>query len=82
MKLNIPGELRDAIEKENLVVFVGAGLSINSGFPNWNNIVLDLLLENKEYINKAEDLYNALKADIITPLDVLDKIETDKKKSF
>jgi len=79
---SVPGELRDAIENENLVIFVGAGLSINSGLPDWREIVSELLQENKDYISKADALRAALDSGIMSPLDILDKIEGEKRKVF
>ncbi|PKF58038.1 hypothetical protein CW748_04335, partial [Alteromonadales bacterium alter-6D02] len=78
----VPGELRDAIENDKLVVFVGAGLSINSGLPGWGQIVSELLQENKDYINKADAFRAALESGIMSPLDILDKIEDSRKTVF
>ena len=32
-------ELREARERQRLVVFVGAGISKNSGLPSWNELI-------------------------------------------
>ena len=48
MKITIPQELTDAINEDKLVVFVGAGLSINHGLPSWKKIIENLLINKKE----------------------------------
>ena len=79
MDIAIPKELLKAIKEDKLIIFLGAGISINEGLPSWKNLVINLL-ENKEYdIQKATGYSNALKDDVMTPLDILEKIKEHKR---
>ena len=77
----IPAQLKEAIKNDELIVFVGAGLSINlknqSNEPlgNWKNLVKNILnhLESKEY--NVSHLYPLV--DRYEPIIVLDLIEKD-----
>lgn len=75
----IPQALVDAAVDEKLVIFVGAGFSRTLGIPDWKKMVSDILYENKEYIDKSQAYINALSEEIMTPLDVLDKVKSDRK---
>lgn len=44
-------ELRKAWTDYRLVLFLGAGVSVVRGIPNWNDLVLDLLLEESTRIS-------------------------------
>lgn len=79
---DIPKKLEDAVSKDQLVIFVGAGLSRSCGFPTWSEIVKDVLSENVEYIEKSEALMHALDNEVLTPLEVLDKISKEKDVVF
>ena len=79
MNTKIPVELVDSINNKKLLIFAGAGLSVNSGFPSWSSIVTDLLIENEKYIEKSKPLLEAMNSEIMSPLDVLDKISENKK---
>jgi NAD-dependent SIR2 family protein deacetylase len=39
----IPQQLIKKIQQNNLVIFTGAGISINSGLPNWNHLIEKML---------------------------------------
>lgn len=82
MEFKIPQELNEAVKDKKLVVFVGAGLSVNSGLPNWKDITTNLLKENENYIDKASNYLDAINSGILEPLEVLDKIKGEKKKVF
>lgn len=47
--LTIPPKLHQAIEKNNLVLFIGAGCSLSLGFPTWKVLIENILdeLDNK-----------------------------------
>jgi hypothetical protein len=69
-------DLQQAIEKDSLIVFAGAGTSYNLGLPSWKKLVLNILQtiieeNNNEYIN----LFYLLEKDIVTPLEVLTHLE-------
>ena len=79
LNLGIPKPLEDAIVNDKLVIFVGAGLSTNCGLPDWTKLVCDLLTSKKEYINNSDVLLSTIDSGIMSPLEVLDKIQGEKK---
>ncbi|HEV6998508.1 TPA: hypothetical protein VZ138_000016 [Streptococcus pneumoniae] len=40
---NLMDDVTEAIKKFNLVIFIGAGVSIAQGYPNWNNYIEHLI---------------------------------------
>ncbi|MBE7686817.1 tetratricopeptide repeat protein [Tenacibaculum finnmarkense genomovar ulcerans] len=70
-------ELEKAILKDELIIFVGAGVSMPFGFPNWINLVIDILKElKKEGDSKGLDLdYYINQGTELDVFDVLDKLE-------
>lgn len=82
---DIPKALQDSIQNEQLIIFIGAGLSIGSGLPSWGKIVEDILRYNEQYVDNAQAYIMALDTGIMSPLEVLDKLSEHKKiiyKSF
>ncbi|WP_091430009.1 SIR2 family protein [Flavobacterium degerlachei] len=80
--MEIPQQLIKKIQQNNLVIFAGAGISINAGLPNWNNLI-DTILEglgNKE--PKSEKFKAALKDELFTPIEILNKIKHLKSESI
>lgn len=75
----IPNDLKKAIQSNKLIIFLGAGISINEGLPSWKNIILNLLNNEDCDIEKAKNYYDALNTDIMEPLEVLEKIKNHKK---
>jgi len=79
-KYTFPPELITAIEKENLIVFVGAGLSLDlkntkdQKIGNWDNLVLQIL---KNVKNDDTDLLIPLVGKF-DPVDILDLLEKNK----
>ncbi|MFV8269997.1 hypothetical protein ACNQGP_08685 [Flavobacterium sp. GT2N3] len=55
------------------MLFTGAGISINSGLPNWNHLIEKMLdgLGSKE--EKSEKFKLALKDELFTPIEILNK---------
>lgn len=39
----VPSELTDAIQARKSAVFVGAGLSVGAGYPQWSTLLHDLI---------------------------------------
>jgi hypothetical protein len=78
IEIEIPNRLTNAIKNNKLILFVGAGLSKNNGFPDWNNILLSFLKEHNKDIEKSDAYINALKNEIITPLQLLEKLKNEK----
>ena len=51
--------LAEELEKEKLIIFVGAGVSKNSGLPDWNKLIREYARElgnEKEYFDSDEML--------------------------
>lgn len=80
--INVPKNLEDAVCQDKLVVFVGAGLSRSHGLPGWTEIVRHALSEKGEYIKKSQALISALDNEVLTPLEVLDKVVDEKRYFF
>src|SRR5881394_896447 len=43
----VPAELRDALDNGRCSIFVGAGLSVAAGYPDWNNLLATLIREGE-----------------------------------
>lgn len=80
--MQIPEKLTQKINQNNLVVFVGAGLSCKMGYPNWSSLVIDILGGISDKEEKSEKYIQALKDDILNPLEVLSKISLHKAASI
>ncbi|HWW40792.1 SIR2 family protein [Pedobacter sp.] len=82
MALNIPEELKKKIKQNNFVIFTGAGISMSAGLPSWNDLVEKILdgLGTKEL--KAEKFKEALKDELFTPIEILNKISHWKESSI
>lgn len=72
-KAHIPFKLTEAIESDKVLIFIGAGVSKLVGLPLWKEVVVKTL-EDKA-IDKGPAYLEALNTDILSPLEVLDKIE-------
>lgn len=77
-EISIPFNLKKAINEDRLLIFIGAGLSKYCGLPLWKDIVKSVL--NNPAIEKGGAYIQALEAGIMTPLEVLDKIENNFRK--
>lgn len=51
------GGLRWAWKQKNLVLFLGAGVSIPYGVPSWKNLVLELLFEQVEHTRRLGNIW-------------------------
>ena len=76
--MTIPSSLISKAKNDKLVIFVGAGLSMNCGLPNWNKLTIEILEGLREYDEKCDKYIDAINDDIMTPVDVLQKIDTLK----
>lgn len=76
----IPHNLKQAILENRLLVFIGAGLSKSVGLPLWKDIVIKTL--NDPAVDKGKAYVYAIESGIMTPLEVLDKIESQAKKEI
>lgn len=75
---NIPISLIDKIKKKKIVIFVGAGLSVSAGYPNWNDLLIKILKSISDRENKTEGYINSLELNLFEPIDILKKIEVHK----
>lgn len=75
-------ELINKIVQNDVVIFVGAGISINAGLPNWNGLVESILdgISHKE--PKSEKFKAALNDEILSPIEVLHKITEFKEEAI
>ncbi len=74
-----PQELIDSIKDKKLIVFLGAGASTSCGLPSWLDIVAHTLENKSSYIDNSELFSQSIKAGILSPLEVLDKLINNKK---
>lgn len=77
--MKIPSSLIEKINNKKIVIFAGAGLSMNVGLPSWYDLINNILDEIKDKEPKNIKFKDALKDEIMTPLDVLNKIEEHKE---
>ena len=75
MKYNIPDSLKEKIKQDKVAIFVGAGISTGAGLPNWVELIEIILdgLSSKE--SKSQKLKQALSDELLTPIEILGKIE-------
>ena len=77
MSITIDNEIKKAIETDNLVFFVGAGFSAPLGFPNWTDLIIEIL-------NQLDDKYKyfipILENKVMDKIEVLEKIKAHKQK--
>lgn len=80
--MQIPEKLTQKINQNNLVVFVGAGLSCKMGYPNWNALIIDILGGISDKEEKSQKYIQGLKDDILSPIEILSKISDHKSASI
>lgn len=80
--MNIPESLKEAIAKDRVIIFVGAGLSMAAGLPSWMQLVERVLNESSNSIEKSQGYLTALKDEILTPLEVLDRLQSKHRKEI
>jgi hypothetical protein len=78
MEFEIPYKLEKAISENRLLIFIGAGISKSAGLPLWREIVIETLQDPA--IAKGQDFINAIEAEILTPLEALDKIQQKNRR--
>ncbi len=71
----IPKEIQEAIIKNKLVIFAGAGFSLKFDLPNWQKLVEDVIAEidNEEY----KTLLPVLRANLMSPVQVLELLHNE-----
>jgi len=78
--MDIPFEIKEAIKKDKLVIFIGSGLSRSVGYPTWVQLIKDMLLINEERIENASTYSDILEKNILGPLEILEKLKSGYKK--
>jgi len=73
-------KLKEAIENDDLVLFIGAGMSIPLKFPNWKELIINILkkLEEPSAFNFS---HHIAQGDSIDVFDVLNRLEAEGYKS-
>jgi NAD-dependent SIR2 family protein deacetylase len=80
--MQIPKKLEQKINQNNIVVFVGAGLSCKLGYPNWNSLLIDILSGISDKEGKSDKYIQALRDEILNPIEILSKISHHKTASI
>ncbi|MCW2293354.1 hypothetical protein M2262_003404 [Pseudomonas sp. BIGb0408] len=80
--MNIPFDLKESIQNNTLVLFIGSGFSTSAGLPTWSALVKKFLNDNKERIPNAHIYDQSLDARILSPLEVLEKLKESYKKQI
>ena len=76
MKLpSIPNSLSEKIQKENIAIFIGAGLSVAAGLPDWKSLTIAILEGLKDREPRANGFVDALNNNLFEPIDILNKIQ-------
>ncbi|ASK30682.1 hypothetical protein CEY12_11400 [Chryseobacterium sp. T16E-39] len=80
----IEPKLIEAIENNELVIFVGAGCSMPLNFPSWQNLIISVLDKlNEEFSSISTlnfvNLKNQLQNNSTTLFEILEELETNKK---
>jgi NAD-dependent SIR2 family protein deacetylase len=73
---NLSIDLINAAQNDNLIVFVGAGLSKGLGLPSWRDMVQGILNELALNDNKYSSLKNVFEDKVFTEIEILEKILT------
>ncbi|MDF1723278.1 MAG: SIR2 family protein [Alcanivorax sp.] len=82
IKETLPTDLIEAVKAEKVILFLGAGCSINAGMPSWKSLVVSLLNKLEKYDRNLTTLIPPLENDLISPLDILDKLAADHKEKI
>ncbi|MES2478752.1 MAG: SIR2 family protein [Bacteroidota bacterium] len=74
--VEIANELKEAIQNDKLILFVGSGLSKKFGFPDWSNLVINIL---KKIGGSKTKFIPIIEEKEMSALEVLGKLEQDHK---
>lgn len=78
MSIDVPNRLAEAIRRDKLIIFAGAGLSRDNGLPTWNKIIESFLTNDDNDVKNADILIQTLETGLMDPLEVLEKIKDEK----
>lgn len=82
MNVNLTNEIKKAIEDNTLVFFIGSGTSIPLGFPDWNNLIIEILNRLSYDDPDLKDFIPLLSKNRMTAIEVLEKIKNNKKEIY
>jgi hypothetical protein len=74
--MQIPNNLKDAIQNDNLVIFAGSGLSKQFNLPDWKKLVEEVIVDLGED-NDYFDYLPLLKKNKLSPIEVLEKLKPE-----
>src|SRR5688572_25431628 len=80
----IDQQLKDAYKSGKLVLFIGSGLSWKLGLPTWDELVIktiDLIRESVDD-KRLQVLVDGINNQALTPLEVLDKLDSFKYRTY
>ncbi len=80
--MNIPFDLKESVQNNTLVLFVGSGFSTNAGLPTWADLVKIFLTDNRDRIPNANVYEQNLEVGILSPIEVLEKLKDKYKKQI
>lgn len=75
----IPATLKQSIIDNHLIVFAGAGISSNLGFPLWDELIINMVEAVSKEESKFATLIEPYKNGFMDTLTVLDKMEAHKR---
>lgn len=76
--ITIPSEIQAAIDKNELVIFAGSGLSKRFNLPTWSRLTEDIInnINEKKYL----ELIPTLNSGVFSPIEILDRLRTEHSK--
>lgn len=80
--MNTPSDLNEALQNKKLVLFIGSGFSRNAGLPTWATLTKNMLNDNRDKIPSADIFIQNLNAEIMSPLEVLEKLKKQHRKTI
>ncbi|MCE5221464.1 MAG: SIR2 family protein [Clostridium sp.] len=78
MSTKLHSRIKEAIENDTLVFFIGSGASAPLGFPTWNDLVIEILNKLSNDNPSRRNLIPVLQDNIFTAIEILEKIKSDK----
>lgn len=80
--IELPVEIKKAIENNTLVFFIGAGTSKTLGFPDWNGLIIEILNILSKNDPKLQTLVPVLENNYMPAIEVLERIKDNKQKIY
>ena len=74
--------LKRLIQKKELVVFAGAGVTKSLGLPDWKGFVIDVLKELSKQEPSFSDYVELIQRGNKTPIEIFDMLEHDYRKEI